>query len=257
MKIAICFSGMIRTGVYASKFIKNYIGNLYDSVDFFMHTWDITQSKKWNQESLKFSELQVFNNIEVNSTYKIIKDFTDCYDTKFLKIKIENFSNWNLTHLSKFTNFSPLWYSWQESISLKREIEIKSSIQYDYIIKMRPDVIYPEERSLEDDIEYIKDKPSVFFTMGYSPARVDDVFFICRSGIMDVASTFYSNTLCRDWVNDPFGLFLRNLNIECQNTRDPRYAVMRDESIFEEKFNKIFNIDRDYFAPANTSRLPI
>ena len=56
MKIAICFSGMIRTGVYAAPLIKKFIGRYYDNVDIFIHTWDISEDKLWHSESIKSKE---------------------------------------------------------------------------------------------------------------------------------------------------------------------------------------------------------
>ena len=41
MKIALCFSGQIRTGNITAPNILRYIGDLRDSCDIFVHTWDI------------------------------------------------------------------------------------------------------------------------------------------------------------------------------------------------------------------------
>ena len=40
MKIAVCFSGQIRTGVQTAPNIKRYIGDLDTVCDYFVHTWD-------------------------------------------------------------------------------------------------------------------------------------------------------------------------------------------------------------------------
>jgi len=39
IKIAICFSGQIRTGVLTYKNISNFIGELIHQSDIFVHTW--------------------------------------------------------------------------------------------------------------------------------------------------------------------------------------------------------------------------
>ena len=41
IKIALCFSGQIRTGVLTSNNIKNFIGDLINQCDVFVHTWDV------------------------------------------------------------------------------------------------------------------------------------------------------------------------------------------------------------------------
>ena len=40
MRIAVCFSGQIRTGVQTAPNIKRYIGDLDPVCDYFVHTWD-------------------------------------------------------------------------------------------------------------------------------------------------------------------------------------------------------------------------
>ena len=38
MKIAVCFSGQIRTGIQNHPNIKEFFGKLYNECDFFIHT---------------------------------------------------------------------------------------------------------------------------------------------------------------------------------------------------------------------------
>ena len=40
MKIAVCFSGQMRTALEANKSIIKFLGNQLPNVDFFFHTWD-------------------------------------------------------------------------------------------------------------------------------------------------------------------------------------------------------------------------
>jgi hypothetical protein len=41
MRVAVCFSGQIRTGVVVAPNILRYIGDLLPQCDIFVHTWDI------------------------------------------------------------------------------------------------------------------------------------------------------------------------------------------------------------------------
>ena len=67
MKIAICFSGMVRTGVKAYPSIKRFIGDLWGQCDFFMHTWDKDYHNVLTGElSTHFFETNV--NLELDKT---------------------------------------------------------------------------------------------------------------------------------------------------------------------------------------------
>jgi hypothetical protein len=46
MRIAVCFSGQMRTALEANKSIIKFLGNQLPNVDFFFHTWDIKSEKK-------------------------------------------------------------------------------------------------------------------------------------------------------------------------------------------------------------------
>jgi hypothetical protein len=59
MKIAICFSGQIRTGVQTEPNIKRYIGDLLPICDFFVHTWD-HQSPPHTANALMLVDKSVF-----------------------------------------------------------------------------------------------------------------------------------------------------------------------------------------------------
>ena len=53
MRIAICFSGQLRTGVWAIPAIKSFIGDLWENCDFFLHTWDSQYSKNYSNKLIE------------------------------------------------------------------------------------------------------------------------------------------------------------------------------------------------------------
>ena len=53
MKIAVCFSGQIRTAVENFINIKNFLGDIYNDCDFFMHCWDDCSYKTYNLSNIK------------------------------------------------------------------------------------------------------------------------------------------------------------------------------------------------------------
>lgn len=256
MKIAICFSGMIRAGLSAVPNIKNFIGDLYKDTDFFMHTWDHSEPKPWHNESLK-SRQYGKQNVIVTNTYEIIDSFVKEYDSKFISVKIDNFNAWRPA-FSDYKDFSPHWYSWEESIRLKKEQEQKAGITYDYVLKIRPDLLFHPEASLTDEIQHSSQDSNRFYAMGYTDYRVDDVFFLARSDIMDKVSKFQSSINEFNWKTNIVGDYIRSLGISCDRLRNNTYAIFREEALGTDSldFARCFNIDKDYYSPANSYRMP-
>jgi len=76
MKIAICLSGQMRTALYAWPNIKNFLGKLIDSTDFFIHTWDINSEKSvWGDQTFFRKKVVIPNNdlLEYINIYKPIE----------------------------------------------------------------------------------------------------------------------------------------------------------------------------------------
>jgi hypothetical protein len=258
MKIAICFSGQIRTGVKAAASIKHFLGELYSDCDFFMHTWDISQPKYWHPQSVEC--LKNGPNIPlISNGYELVVGMNDVYDNKLIHVVVENFDRWNKSFNRDFKNVSPLWYSWYMSILLKKQTENYSGVEYDVVVKLRPDIVFPEERSLIKEITYLTSRGDNFYANGYDTVRIDDVLFISNSAIMNIASELILNIPNKEWKNNTFGEYLLSKNINCINTISTWYSVLREEVPDKDvlNFNKCFNIDRDYHAPYNTDRLPV
>lgn len=257
MRIAFCFSGQIRTGCEAAPSIKNYIGNLYDNVDFFMHTWDISQSKVWHPESIAAIK-HGLNNPVINDGHRLSERINEIYDKKFVRISVEKFNEWSENFYKEYHCFSPLWYSWQQSILLKKQAEEENNIKYDLVVKIRPDIIFPDNARLSKEVSHVLKDSKKFYAINYTPRRVDDVFFISNSDIMNTASLFFSNTKKRIWDTNLFGEFLNESGISVDNTYNNMYAILREEvseNFDKSRFNYYFNLDRDYHAPYTTDRL--
>lgn len=259
MKIAICFSGQIRTGAISAPNLIRFIGDLMPYCDFFMHTWDISENKPWHFQSLKVKELGQ-NAVVRTSTYDLLKDFVNAYPKKFSLVEIETFETWFNDFIKTHLHFSPLWYSWNRSIKLKHQHEQQYNFKYDYVIKIRPDIIFPKNYSLQQEIDYIKaTDPTNFYAMGYSPIRIDDVFFISNSELMDQSSKFIEDVTTYEWTTNIFGEYLQTKNIECKNTRYTEYSIYRKETmgIHPLQYNRCKNVDLDHYSPdIHTYRYP-
>jgi hypothetical protein len=190
MKIAICFSGQTRTAIKASENLIRYFGELYSDCDFFIHTWNVNTDKAGPPNS--------FEIIDDGLIDKLI----EIYNPK--KIKIENY---NITNCEEFDNLAyknginnSMFYSFMQSIKLKKEYELENNFKYDYVIKIRFDLIFNLHRRLINDINMFPyEKENGIWIENISPEHneeidmwIDDVFYISTSTIMDKLSNYYN-----------------------------------------------------------------
>jgi hypothetical protein len=210
MKIAICFSGQLRTGSECANSFLNYIGELESSCDFFVHTWDV-ETKSMN--------LHVDIKKEVNIPYAVdptvFENFKNIYNPKNMVIdKYDAVSIRNAPGGLRFNAKAneyvvSLFESVYYANELKRIYEIENNFKYDFVVRARPDLIFSPEKKLIDDLLPCVDK---LFLYGahkrcFGAERVEDVFWIAKSEDMDCISNFYeyyskpSNYLGvnRDW----------------------------------------------------------
>jgi hypothetical protein len=94
---------------------------------------------------------------------------------------------------------SPLWASFYESIKLKQKYEKENGFKYDYVVKIRPDVVFEKSSAngLKETIEMLeetKDKRIAICNLDHSwtvdRENSDDVLFIGDSESMDIAGEF-------------------------------------------------------------------
>lgn len=203
MRIAWCFSGQIRTGIKCSKNILKFIDNY--EVDFFIHTWDVeTNIANSSKIYIKKKKIDSFINIYYPKKYKISN-----YDEYQNTINESNINSGNIYPLFIF----PMFQSIYESNELKKQFELENNFKYDYVIRARPDVVYPKFNSLDNEITYIKNRYLYSIKEIYDiypinddiyvndfwnklPHSMEDLFWISTSNIMDKVCDF------KQWLID-------------------------------------------------------
>jgi hypothetical protein len=154
-KIAVCLSGQIRTGTHNFLSIKNYIGSLWDSCDFFIHTWD---SETYTTPAYISPKLKK-NNIPPHTPLKIdgnlVSDMHSLY--KPVSLVVDKMESVKL-------NFDFREFSIRESIKLMTDYNYKYAKSYDFVLRLRPDLYFSPDSSLLDDIKLITDSR----TFGYA-----------------------------------------------------------------------------------------
>jgi len=265
MRIAICFSGQIRTGVEASPNLLNFIGDLLPYTDFFIHTWDHETKKNYNGVRIRgrvnnFLDHKFKGMLETYSPKKmIIENFNEVY----LRNKLEH------PETLVFNYISPLWYSFMESVSYKKNYEIENGFEYDYVIKLRPDIIFTTNRKLMNEIEMsVGNHEKKFYIENFTEKErtiytiSDDVYFLSKSKTMDLASKYHIESQKK--INN-FGYsykysFYRHLcenDIICSEDSFYPYTIYREECLNISPINdftKCFECNNYYFDIINNHK---
>lgn len=256
MKIAVCFIGMIRTGVQASENIKNYFKSYYNDIDFFMHTWDRSEPKPWHKDSSHVVNKLSFQNLTPTSSQSLINQLKRKYDDKFISIVSEDQLKLFSTKLwQSYTNFSPQWYSWYKVLKLVRSYEEQKSFKYDIVVKLRPDIIRPPELNFREEVLHMMKDKTRLYTLAYDPRRIDDVMFLSDSDIMYRASKFFIETSKTRWETNIVGEWFRSNSIVAANTANSKYTIYREEAIKRHispmQFDKCVTVDLEYYSQNN------
>lgn len=155
--------------------------------DYFMHTWN---HNTWRFPKKEHSEFQIIA--------------IDDHDVDYMR-KTFNLRDFKVGDFEKYPNsafaWDPLFYSFDQSMILKRNYELNNGFEYDLVIKIRPDIVYdisgqqtfPFENLIEPGVIYTPNTP--LFPREFLRPNLDDVIFYGDSPTMDMLSTLWRRTL--------------------------------------------------------------
>ena len=220
-RVAICFRGLIRTGVYNKSAFDYFFDSPYFDTDYFLHTWDYENSapafveapykgtKLWekyryiNHTQLTSVKLDTFIN-----RYKPVKFRVDSLD------KYRNVGNRHISYQEQETfnmSYHPQFCSSGEVDKLRREYEKENNFEYDLVINTRPDIIInPNYRKyLINRIESCIRNPNTMHILNLhdtwteNDIWADDVLYMSTSKTMNTLGDFYDidkNTKSHEYV---------------------------------------------------------
>ena len=152
MRIAVCLSGQLRNWEIAKDNQKWFWNSSKRQVDYFIHTWNYSGDRKGVSQPYEWRKV---NKHEFN---RIVKH----YD-----VKKSIFDKKPQSYFYGDDHWSCLFYSFIQSVMLKRQYEIENDFEYDLVIKTRPDVVFD---------------PMYFFS--WEPLE-HNVLFTTQGGIME------------------------------------------------------------------------
>lgn len=189
-RIAICFSGQIRTGVENSINLLNYIGDMRDAVDIFIHTWDIETESPWSADNK--GDLNIAN-IKRYVDREVYTKIADTYNP--LDLRIDHFDLYQRSQFKRIIARGqqvvaqiPMFQSIWESNQLKLAHERLCNSKYGMVMRLRFDLDFGPNRTLLEDLTYVADKKDLFYFVDFGnkfPNAVEDVCWLSSSRVMD------------------------------------------------------------------------
>jgi len=181
VKIAICMSGQLRQWEMAKENQKWFWSTgPNEQVDYFIHTWDYSGDRKGVSQPYEWRDV----------SQEEFDDVVEWYEPKgyILDNKRQEF-------FYQHDHWSSLFYSMAQSIIMKREYEIENNIEYDVVIKSRPDVVFDPKyhfspEHLENNLLYSTHGGIMEHEFGMY--NVNDCVFYANSYTMDLVSQMYS-----------------------------------------------------------------
>jgi hypothetical protein len=182
-RIAICFSGQLRTWKNCVETWKNIIP---DSADIFCHFWDYNTSPNWINDGK--------NPQFIDS--KEISEFLDIMKPK--KYLIENYrpvQPIDPKQIITYHGYLSQFYGILRAARLKKQYEIENDIQYDVVVRSRYDNFYVS--TPKDSFTFVRPNTFHGFHFGWDAderiGRIGDMFWFADSETYDIISDFYLN----------------------------------------------------------------
>lgn len=223
-RVAVCMSGHSRTWKHCYENITNFLKHDDYEFDYFIHTWHVNEySGIFEFENGKHSSVKIIH--ESNP-----EEYVNAYNPKLFKIQNQVTFQKRIDKFKKIegNNTINLMYSFKQSILLKKLYERRNNFKYDFVIKLRPDVFFINQK-FEDHVFLLKNKERSFLT-----------YFWYEHD--------WKNNLDGNWAPDLYWMF--------NNTLDANLFAnfFKEKILYEQKFNKIYTI---YKHTYNNNLTPI
>jgi hypothetical protein len=209
-RVAICLSGLIRTGIEAYPGFKFFFQNL--NADVFFHTWDTEQDK--------------------------LDKIIDLYNPKSYLITLPK-------KFERFENFGSMLYSIMMANEIKKEYEIEHNFRYDLVIKTRFDLVYypgncfPDHTIIPRTI-YCSSGNVGVNNIDFELHGINDIIFWGDSAAMDIATnTFFAYK--HKWMKS-------QLELIKGKQHDPKFSYLSAGNLIYNHFIKN-NIAAHRFVP--------
>ena len=260
LKIAVCFSGQVRTWKHCYHNWEDNLASLGD-VDYFCHFWDYN--------SIPLGAINGYDVVpddtllseeEKQSIISALKPKRIEFESKKTWPNVDELDHWYSKRIT--TKLIPLFrnqfYSLIKVANLKRQYELENKFEYDVVIRMRPDSIFFTKPNI------IKPAPNTIYTIHQSYSTnlnmfgIADVYYHCDSFTFDQISWFVNSTKSIDLLEMidnnklmfspeyPFYYYIKSIGIDLKSAEVDPLVVVTPESRIRKGFlqaNEILNTD--------------
>lgn len=182
-RIAICFSGQLRTWKHC---YNNYKNILTDQCDIFCHFWDYNTKPNWVADS------KTPNYISQNEIDEVIDTLKP---KKFLLENYRQVTPIKPTQVITYHGYLSQFYGIMRAARLKKQYEIENDFQYDAVVRSRYDNFYVSR--ITNNYETVRPNTMHGFHFGWDKeekvGRIGDMFWFADSQTYDIISDFYLN----------------------------------------------------------------
>lgn len=248
MKIAVCMSGQVRTAVWAFDNIRRYIGDLWSRCDFYVHTWDVNTRKHYNKTHGGLPDKTVVSP-------EHIAKYQQLYNVPDHRFVVECLDHELELLNEKHRRWTPLLETWARSLDLMNKEVAETGCKYDYVIKLRPDIIFPSDRLLSAELlqALAGHDPETSFLVESLPVNwrdngwINDVLWVSTPNTMNLALEAYR----QHDQSETLGLYLESQGVVVRNLCDyTGYAILRFECLQYDpltQYPECFLCETEYF----------
>lgn len=173
MKIAVCFSGQLRSLEHTHKNLINFLEKSFGSYQTFAHI-------PYDKNSNKFSEYFKKATVVIEKDPKIRKTKLKNKQFETVKHKFGSLKKSKIAHMQQL-------YGIYRSNVLKTEYEIKNNIKFDWVVRCRSDLLFYNNYL---DLTTLN-KEKIFTANFHHYGGINDRVVIGSSKNMDVFSNLY------------------------------------------------------------------
>lgn len=252
MKIAVCISGLPRTGLDAAPFILNHFASTEHTVDYFCHVWDSDMFK-----SNASRQPTTYKKVPHEKLMEIISKFNPiAYHIDELTI-LDQWSGIYKRDHGLPNQWSHLFYSCMMANHLKRQHEMKHEFKYDLVVKIRYDSVFnPQKKFYPPKLHPLKLYTTHLEVFPYEFSRVNfsDVIFCGTSEAMDIACeyfrflSFHTTTLSDHLVGPGVGLYKYLIERNVTPAVGMDYEIiLRPEALNDLTWENIVNVHKGFY----------
>lgn len=203
MKIAICYSGDIRTYKYCS---ENHF-NVFKNADLYFSTWTTFNNTKQINDPW---HILMPEETDVVVTEDYIKKHTN-KNFNIIKIELENKENFRKSIIDNdpFFNLKCQYYKIKKCFDLLED-------KYDFIVRMRPDIQI--QKIKYEDTKIIHNNCIWFNHCNQNNYQINEMIWVCNYSLMSKAVKIYENfEKIKNNLSEVYGERICYKNLEMEN----------------------------------------